>query len=204
MLSQLSIDMMIKDEEENNVDYDSYNPNFRYYCKNLVKVSNRNRIIKEQLRIDQSLRQSISAENFESIIERKIITERKRRRMTPGPSLLNPAERRVFLDINSCFMWYILKSKGCRNIIPDYELTYCREVLKNTIKKIPKGETYFGLGKLYFHDESYQESLYHFTEALKYSNDLLFKSWYSFLILKCGSSNREQASLVLSRLKGKI
>ena len=43
------------------------------------------------------------------------------------------------------------------------------------LKENPNAESHFGLGKLYFHDENNQESLFQFTEALKYSDDMVFK-----------------------------
>ena len=182
-------------------DYSKYENNFQNYCKRLIKVSNRNKIIRERLSIEPSPHASVAPESFDLLVKKHLDKERKKRSFVPGPSLLLPIEKKISLALNSCFMWYIMKGKGCRDVIPDYEKNYCREVFKKMIKASPKGEAHFGLGKLHFHDGNYQESLYHFNEALKHSDDMVYKIWYSFIILQCACNSKEEAVQILHKLE---
>lgn len=182
----------------------SSDEDFPSYCRSLIKVSERNRIIKERLQPEITAHQSVSHENFEMLVRRQVDNEKKRRSLLPGPSLLEPIERKYGIAMNSCFMWYVLKGKSARNVIPDYELTYCREVFKKMLRGSPNAETHFGLGKLLFHDENNQESLYHFTEALKYSNDMLYKQWHTFMVLHFSCHNHEQAQFIFQHLNSKF
>ena len=180
----------------------SEDSSFKEFCQSLIKVSTKNRIIKARLHPELIANNSISPESFEVLVNRELNSERKRRSVMPGPSLLVPVAKRYTLPINSCLIWYIMKGKGCRDVLPDYELTYCREIFRKMLKGTPNGETHFGLGKLLFHDENIQESLYHFAEALKYSNDMIFKQWHSFVFLQCSCHNREEARGIYQRLTG--
>lgn len=173
--------------------------NFNHSSRSLIKISDRNSIIQSKLKADD--RASIFPETFEHLVEKGLESARKRITLTPGPSILIPQVKKSLISGNSPFMWYILKGKSSRNVIPDYELTYCRQVYQKMLKSQPKPELHFGYAKICFHDENLQESFYHFSEALKYSGDQLFKQWFSFIALKEFCNNSEEAQNMLRRLE---
>lgn len=166
---------------------------FQSYCKKLIRVSEKNRIIKDKLKLEEPLRSSISPETFEMQVKKQVDTERRRRTLTPGPSLFSPIEKKIIISQNSCLMWYLTNGKGCRNTITDYEMTSCKGLLKRMISEKPSEEGYFGLGKLMFHDECWKECQYYLNECLKYSKDPLSKQWYAFIVLMNAGHDHEQA-----------
>lgn len=61
---------------------------FQTQCKKLIKISDKNRIIKDKLKISPSPRCSISPQSFDVLVSKQIESERKKRLITTGPSLL--------------------------------------------------------------------------------------------------------------------
>ena len=172
------------------------------YCKSLIRISEKNRIIQERLREDDA-RCSVSPESFENLVKKSLDQMRKRQTVPAVLSVSKPKPY-VHLPLNSCFMWYILRGKSSRNVIPDYELTYCRQVLQKLLKSVPKGELHFGYAKLCFHDEQLSDSFYHITESLKYSSDFLYKQWFGFLALLQFCNNHEEALNMVKRLENYV
>lgn len=172
------------------------------YCKSLIRISEKNRIIQDRFKEEEG-RFSVSPETFENLVQKSMEQIRKRQTTVKALSV-PPTKPYHHLPANSCFMWYILRGKSSRNVIPDYELTYCRQILQKLLKSVPKGELHFGYAKLCFHDEQLSDAYYHITESLKYSGDMVFKQWFSFLALLQFCNNHEEALNMVKRLESYV
>jgi tetratricopeptide (TPR) repeat protein len=133
-----------------------------------VRISKKNRIMKQQLSIEDlndSYTTCFSQENFERLVESQ---------------LSRPPERTgLKLEPGSCFLWYILPAPAFKDVISDYEMKKCKQVFKSIIKKLPDcHEAHFGIGKLLAHQGLLERARKHLLKALTVNpNDKLYKIW---------------------------
>ena len=91
-------------------------------------------------------------------------------------SIFTSTAIQVKLEPASCFMWFLIKRKSIGDVLPDYELSYCKKIFKEMINKQPScHEALFGLAKLLFHDKKHMKSLNYLEKAIKITQDPLYK-----------------------------
>ncbi|CAG9331649.1 unnamed protein product [Blepharisma stoltei] len=169
-----------------------------------IKVSKRNRIIKEKLGHEENDPQTMtqySPEKVEEMVQEEVRNRRKytgqQQNMSPGESLLKPSTRKLHIDNGSCFMCYIVKNKSLHDLIPDYELSTCKQVFEEMLQKLPQSnEANFGLGRVLAYEEKYEESIKHLRVALRNKpKDVLFLTWYQFVQWKLAGNRHDLLNL---------
>lgn len=83
-------------------------------------------------------------------------------------------------DPLSTFVFYLLREKHLQIIIPDFEISSCKEIFSNPSCH----EACFGLARLYGLGGKFQRALEFLGMALSYKNDQVYKKWQSTLTVK--------------------
>lgn len=168
----LVINTTIQEMDESNIGEDFYEA-----TKSRIRISARNRIVKDKLKQEEhedpsySPRLSLySTERVDLMVQEQLEQRRKQQfNFKFGASLSNPIERNVLIESGSCFMWYLMKEKLLSDVLPDYEIVSCKQVFQETIDRIPSCyEAQFGLGRIYIHELKYEQAFEHIKESLKY------------------------------------
>ncbi|OMJ80440.1 hypothetical protein SteCoe_19287 [Stentor coeruleus] len=107
-------------------------------------------------------------------------------------NLIRPEEG-LKLDGSSCFMWFVLRTKKMRDLVPDIEFLKYREVCLQMISKIGNCvEAQFGLGTLQAYEGNIDAALQHIKIALSQSSaDHSFNVWNAVLtVFRINSKKR--------------
>lgn len=166
---------------------DSKEIEFFHIKEHKIRVSKKNRIMKQQLNIDDlddSYTTCFSQENFERLVENQLnkpkTAEKSGLRLEPG----------------SCFLWYILPKSAFKDVISDYEMSKCKKIFKSILDKEPLcHEAQFGLGKLLAHQGLVDRARKHVGNALGIvPYDKLYKIWNAVLQKKEFKNRAEAVS----------
>jgi tetratricopeptide (TPR) repeat protein len=160
-----------------------------------IRISKRNRIMKQQLNIEStenSYCTFFSQEKFDMLGEKQADPQRY------SENAQNPK-----LQPGSCFLWYILPRSAFKDIISDYEVKKCKKVFKGILHKLPNcHEAHFGLGKLLAHQGIIRRAQKHLKKALNASpNDKLYRIW-NVVMQNTNFKSRAEALSVSSEFKG--
>ena len=156
--------IVVNDFEENKeIDFFEIRPS-------KVRISKKNRIMKQQLNLDDfddSYTTCFSQENFERMVESQLCCQK------------SPEHAGLRLEPGSCFLWYILPRPAFKDVISDYEMKKCKKVFKSILKKQPDcHEAHFGIGKLLAHQGLIEKSRKHLQKALSLQpSDKLYQIW---------------------------
>jgi hypothetical protein len=97
------------------------------------------------------------------------------------------------LDESGLFIWFLVKKRKMRDLIPDIEFIKYREICSDMISTLGScSEAHFGLGKLYAHEASFDTALQHVRIAMADNKaDLTYNRWHSVLnIFRVNSKKR--------------
>lgn len=106
---------------------------------------------------------------------------------------ISKSEQESLLDQSGLFVWFLLKKRKMRDLIPDIEFIKYREICSEMISTLGSCcEAHFGLGKLYAHEASFDTALQHIRIAMgENKNDLTYNRWHSVLnIFRVNSKKR--------------
>ncbi|OMJ76044.1 hypothetical protein SteCoe_24679 [Stentor coeruleus] len=184
------ISTMVLNESEEIKDMDFFDTR-----SHKIRISKRNRIMKQQLNID-SLEDSyisfFSQENFEKLVQKQ---------MENVKSMENTMVYK--LEPGSCFLWFVLPKSSFKDVISDYEIKKCKKVFKGILCKLPDCyEAHFGLGKILAHQGILDRARKHLKRALDLCPmDKLYKTWNAAL-QNTAFRNRTEALAVCNMFKG--
>lgn len=87
------------------------------------------------------------------------------------------------LNQNDLFMWFLIKKRKMRDLIPDIEFLKYREICLEMISTLGSCcEAHFGLGIMYAHEANFDTALQHIRIALSDNkNDKTYNLWHSVL-----------------------
>ena len=97
------------------------------------------------------------------------------------------------LDENNIFMWFMVKKRQMKDLIPDIEFIKYREICSEMISTLGScSEAHFGLGKLFAHEANFDAALQHIRIALSENkSDTTYNLWTAVLsVFRANSKKR--------------
>jgi hypothetical protein len=118
---------------------------------------------------------------------------------------LKKPEINEILDSSGLFMWFIVKKRKMRDLIPDIEFLKYREICFEMISVIGNCcEAHFGLCKMYAHEANFDTALQHIRIALSDNkNDKIYNLWNAILtVFRVNSKKRALQAKKICNGKG--
>ena len=97
------------------------------------------------------------------------------------------------LDPSGIFMWFMMKKRKMRDLIPDIEFLKYREICSEMISVLGAcPEAHFGIGKMFAHEVSFDLALQHIRISLSENkNDITYNLWNAILtVFRVNSKKR--------------
>ncbi|CAG9320552.1 unnamed protein product [Blepharisma stoltei] len=169
------------------------NEGFINLCKSKLKTNPKNSKLWQKTRKEQYSStenktprlSQFNSEVMEEIMQNEIKAKKRHREPFASDFESHSIDAAVKLDIDSCFMWFIVERKTIGNIIPDYEFNRSKEIFLQMLSKADDShELHFGIAKLLAYENNFEQALRHLKKAIEISEDKAYKIWYIVLYLR--------------------